>query len=60
MKNHSVTEALQIMGIGKTRLYEEIKLGKIKAVKCGRRTLISDVAIEEWAKALPDAQHSAS
>mgnify|MGYP007123576379 CR=1 FL=1 len=40
-------------GIGRVRCYEEIKLGRITAKKCGSRTLISTPP-KEWLESLPD------
>lgn len=37
---YSVTEACIAIGIGRTRLYEEIKAGRIPVRKIGKRTLI--------------------
>ena len=36
----SVNEACSMIGIGRTKLYEAIKGGRLKAFKCGKRTLI--------------------
>ena len=36
----SVTEACAVSGIGKTKLYEAISAGQLKARKCGKRTII--------------------
>lgn len=36
----TVPEALRIVGIGRTMLYELIKNRKVRAVKIGRRTLV--------------------
>lgn len=56
MKNYSVEEALSIMGIGKTHFYAQVRAGKIRCVKSGRRTLVSEQAIQEWLAALPALQ----
>lgn len=37
---YSVNDACRISSIGRTRIYELIKNGQLKAVKIGRRTLI--------------------
>ena len=37
---YSVAEACAVLGLGRTRLYEEIKAGRIPVKKIGRRTLI--------------------
>jgi excisionase family DNA binding protein len=50
---YSITEAIRLLGIGRTMLYQEIQDGRLVAVKCGRRTLISAQAIEAWIAALP-------
>jgi excisionase family DNA binding protein len=40
-------------GIGRSATYEELKAGRLRAVKAGRRTLISLEAAREWAASLP-------
>ena len=50
---YSVEEAIKLMGIGRTHLYQQIQEGKLVAVKCGRRTLISGQAIDAWIGNLP-------
>jgi len=42
-------------GIGHTKLYEEIKAGRLIARKLGKRTLILAQDAEAWACALPRA-----
>ena len=37
---YSVAEACAVLGLGRTRLYEEINSGRITVKKIGRRTLI--------------------
>lgn len=37
---YSVAEACAVLGLGRTRLYEEIKSGRIPVKKIGKRTLI--------------------
>ena len=41
-------------GIGRTHAYQEIAAGRLRAVKVGRRTLISHDAAEAWLAALPE------
>ena len=38
---------------GKTKLYQEIKEGRLKAVKLGAKTLIRDNDGDEWLANLP-------
>ena len=49
---YSITEAMAVIGIGRTMLYEQIKAGNIRIVKVGRRTLITAAAISEWLESL--------
>ena len=39
--------------IGRTTAYEQIKLKRLKARKCGRRTIIGEDDAEEWLNSLP-------
>ena len=50
----SVTEFCLGYGIGRTIAYQEIAAGRLRAVKVGRRTLITRDAAEGWLAALPD------
>jgi excisionase family DNA binding protein len=36
----SVKEFCEKYGIGTTKFYEEVKAGRLRAVKCGSRTLV--------------------
>lgn len=49
----SVEEFCQLTGIGRTRFYEEVRLGRLKLVKSGRRSLVTVAEMQRWAKALP-------
>jgi excisionase family DNA binding protein len=39
--------------IGRSTVYEEIKKGRLRAVKVGRRTLITDEDERAWLASLP-------
>lgn len=41
-----------LYGIGRTLAYREIKEGRLKIVKVGRRTLITAEAAQQWLKQL--------
>ncbi len=43
-----LSEFCRIYGIGRTLAYDEIADGRLRAVKVGRRTLITRDAAEEW------------
>lgn len=40
-------------GVGRTTTYEEIKLGRLRARKCGKRTIITEDDAEDWLRRLP-------
>ena len=50
----SVRETCRRYNVGKTFLYEEIKQGRLKARKAGRRTLIAAVDAARWFENLPE------
>jgi excisionase family DNA binding protein len=44
----SIAEFCDATSLGRTRVYEEIKIGRLKAVRVGRRTLISNEEMHAW------------
>ena len=50
----SVNEFCHQAGIGRTKLYQEIASGRLKARKCGRRTIIPAAEFENWLGRLPE------
>lgn len=44
----SIPEFCAAVGIGRSRAYEEIKEGRLRVLKCGRRTLIAKEAVQRW------------
>ena len=49
----SVAEAAKAAGVGRTTFFEEIRRGRITALKVGRRTIITVDALDAWLKSLP-------
>lgn len=49
----SVTEFSVRYGIGRTTTYEELKSGRLRARKIGKRTIISEDDAEAWLRSLP-------
>lgn len=49
----SPDEAALQTGICRSRIYTEIKSGKLEARKFGQRTLITAKALTDWLEALP-------
>jgi excisionase family DNA binding protein len=48
----TIDEAAKVMGLGKTRLYEELNACRLRGLKSGRKTLIPADAIDEWISTL--------
>ena len=53
---YSIPEFCKIAGVGRTKAYEELAAGRLKAKKVGSRTLITNAA--EWLDSLPDFEPS--
>ena len=52
----SIAEYCERYGLGRTRAYEEIKSGRLRARKCGKRTIIAEQDAEDWLQHLPVIQ----
>jgi excisionase family DNA binding protein len=48
----SIAEFCERYGPGRTTAYQEIKLGRLRARKCGRRTIITEDDAEDWLRSL--------
>ena len=51
----SVAEACAVAGIGRTKIYQAISEGSLKARKCGKRTLVLRDDLRDFLAALPGA-----
>ena len=51
----SISEACAMAGIGRTKVYEAIASGRLKARKCGTRTLILRDDLRRFLNSLPSA-----
>ena len=49
----SIEEFCRRFGVGRTKVYEELKLGRLRARKIGRRTIITADDAEGWLQRLP-------
>ena len=49
----TIPEAVDCSGIGRTKIFEAIKLGKLTARKAGRRTIILSDELAAFLKSLP-------
>jgi excisionase family DNA binding protein len=53
---YSVDEFCAAAAIGRTTFYREVAAGRIRVVKCGRRTLVPATETEAWLGRLATAQ----
>jgi excisionase family DNA binding protein len=49
---HSINEAAQLLGIGRSSLYALIAAGEVGTVKIGRRSLIADEELRRFVQFL--------
>ena len=49
---YSINEAIQMLSVGRSVVYELIADGKIRVVKIGRRTLITRDELERFVQSL--------
>lgn len=49
----SIHDFVKWSGLGRTQVYEELRSGRLKARKCGRRTIIPMSDAENWLQTLP-------
>lgn len=55
-----VEAAAKIAGVGRTHFYQEIKKGRLRAVKSGSRTLVRMTDLREYLDSLASAKIGAS
>ncbi len=51
---YSIREFCSIVGVGRSRAYREIAAGRLKVLKCGKRTLVRATEVEAWLDRLED------
>jgi hypothetical protein len=56
---YSIEETARIASVGRTALYAEIKAGRLKARKAGRRTVLLADDIRQWLVSLPQINGAA-
>jgi excisionase family DNA binding protein len=57
---YSPEEAAKLVGSGRTKIFQEIKEGRLKARKMGRKTVILDDDLREYARNLPKREIASS
>ncbi|MFF4101645.1 excisionase family DNA-binding protein [Streptomyces sp. NPDC001903] len=49
---HSVQQAAELLGVGRSTAYEEIRLGRLRTVRSGRRRLVPTEYVDEYVELL--------
>ena len=49
----SIVEAAAFSGVGRSKIFEEIREGRLPARKAGRRTIILQEDVQKWVTSLP-------
>ena len=49
-----MTKVTEWLGISRSKAYEEIAAGRLKAKKCGSKTIIPYASGEAWLNGLPE------
>jgi len=49
----TIAEVCELTRLGRTRVYDELRTGRLRSIKVGRRRLVPDAAISEWIDSLP-------
>ncbi len=56
---YSIPEVCEETGLGRSTIYEEIREGRLRARKCGRRTIVLPDDLTAWLNSLPQAGEAA-
>jgi excisionase family DNA binding protein len=51
---YSIPEVIEMVGIGRTKLYQELNSGRLQAVKVGKRTGVTKLSLEKWLSKLEE------
>lgn len=46
-----IEQAMAALGVGKSFIYAELRAGRLRSIKAGRRTLIPVESLREWLQA---------
>lgn len=58
--SYTIPELVAATGVGRTTLYEEIKAGRLRTCKVGKRTLVTADDARAWLSALRDSNTAAA
>ena len=52
---NTMPEVVRRLGLGRSKVYEEIAAGNLRVVKVGRRTLIAETELQRYVRNLTEA-----
>ena len=52
---YSIAELPAIVSLGRSHIYEEIRAGRLRTIKAGRRTLVLADDLRAWLRSMADA-----
>ena len=52
---YTIPEACELVSLGRTKFYEEVKAGRIKLSKAGKKALVAHSELERYVKCLLEA-----
>jgi excisionase family DNA binding protein len=52
---YGISEVVEATNVGRSRLYEDIRAGKLKTFKVGKRTLIAADDLKKWLESYREA-----
>lgn len=57
---NSIETVIERLGLGRSKVYEELSSGRLRSVKVGRRRLISEAALVDYIEHLEHGGHDAA
>lgn len=54
--SYSIAEAVELTGLGRSTIYEEIRSKRLRALKCNRRTIVLAEDLAKFLASLPATQ----
>lgn len=53
---YAIADLPEIVSLGRSYIYEEIRNGSLRTVKAGRRTLVLSEDLKRWVNSLPNRE----
>lgn len=56
----TVDDLIAATGLGRSKIYEQVRAGRLRAIKIGGRTMFMRVDVERWLAAAPEKANPAA